>query len=210
MVIKTLKPECQDLALAINEIEGELHVHSQLHHDNVVTLLGAGLTSKGARFVVLERLDGGTLTQCLGYDTRIRDRRRRFWKKRHFSYLDILRCARSMSSAMAYCHSGAVKGGVVLHRDLKPSNIGFTLDGKVKVIDFGLARILDDATPESDEAYVMSGETGSLRYMAPEVADCRPYNHKADVYSFGESFEDVLPLCENLLISHPFQRPRSY
>ena len=63
--------------------------------------------------------------------------------------------------------------------------VGFTLDGTVKVIDFGLARILDNAVPSSDEVYAMSGETGSLRYMAPEVADALPYNHKADVYSFG-------------------------
>ena len=63
--------------------------------------------------------------------------------------------------------------------------IGFTLDGTVKLIDFGLARIVENATV-SNEVYEMSGETGSLRYMAPEVADSKPYNQKADVYSFGE------------------------
>jgi serine/threonine protein kinase len=124
VVVKTLKPECQDVALAINEIEGELSVHSRLHHTNIVELLGAGTTSKGVRFVVLERLDGGTLTQRLGYDTRIRDRRRRFWRKKQFSYLDVLRIARSIAHAMAYCHEEAVPGSVVLHRDLKPDNIG--------------------------------------------------------------------------------------
>jgi serine/threonine protein kinase len=62
---------------------------------------------------------------------------------------------------------------------------GFTLDGTVKLLDFGLAKVVDDATVDSDEVYMMSGETGSLRYMAPEVADGLPYNHTADVYSFG-------------------------
>lgn len=119
-VVKTLKPECQDVALAINEIEGELAVHSRLHHPNIVDLLGAGTTSKGVRFVVLERLDGGTLSQRLGYDNRIRDRRRRFWRKKHFSYLDVLRIARSIAEAMTYCHEEAIPGSVVLHRDLKP------------------------------------------------------------------------------------------
>jgi serine/threonine protein kinase len=109
--------------------------------------------------VVLERLDGGTLTQMLGYDTRIRDRRRRFWKRKNMPYLDVLKCARSMAAAMQYCH--------VLHRDLKPDNVGFTLDGTVKIIDFGLARILENADPQSNEVYTMSGETGSLRYMSP-------------------------------------------
>jgi serine/threonine protein kinase len=55
----------------------------------------------------------------------------------------------------------------------------------MKLIDFGLARILENADPKSNELYTMSGETGSLRYMAPEVAEGLPYNHKADVYSFG-------------------------
>ena len=90
----------------------------------MVGLLGAGLTRKGVRFIVLERLDGGTLTQALGYDTRIRDRRRRFWRKKQFPYLDVLRIARSLASALHYCHKEAVPGSMVLHRDLKPDNIG--------------------------------------------------------------------------------------
>lgn len=99
-------------------------VHAKLNHPNIVSLVGAGTTSKGVRFVVLERLDGGTLTQMLGYDTRIRDRRRRFWKKKQFSYLDVLRTARSIADAMAYCNGEAVPGCMVIHRDLKPDNIG--------------------------------------------------------------------------------------
>ncbi|KAL3809902.1 hypothetical protein ACHAXA_008554 [Cyclostephanos tholiformis] len=162
VVVKTLKPECQDVALAINEIEGELEVHSRLDHPNIVKLIGAGFTPRGVRFVVMERLDGGTLTQLLGYDNRIRDRRRRFWTKRKLSYMDVLKYARSLAEALAYLHGRAIPNVMVLHRDLKPDNI------------------------VSDEVYEMSGETGSLRYMAPEVADCQPYNQKADVYSFGK------------------------
>jgi serine/threonine protein kinase len=124
VVVKTLKPECQDVALAINEIDEELAVHARLNHRNIVSLYGAGTTSKGIRFIVLERLDGGTLTQMLGYDTRIRDRRRRFWRKKHFSFLDLLRIARSIAQAMAYLHEEAIPGSMVLHRDLKPDNIG--------------------------------------------------------------------------------------
>eukprot|EP00529_Nitzschia_sp_RCC80_P010029 CAMPEP_0113488112 /NCGR_PEP_ID=MMETSP0014_2-20120614/25850_1 /TAXON_ID=2857 /ORGANISM="Nitzschia sp." /LENGTH=801 /DNA_ID=CAMNT_0000381817 /DNA_START=334 /DNA_END=2736 /DNA_ORIENTATION=- /assembly_acc=CAM_ASM_000159 len=185
VVVKTLKPECQDVAVAINEIEGELAVHSRLNHPNIVGLVGAGLTSKGVRFIVLERLDGGTLTQMLGYDTRIRDRRRRFWRKKQLAYLDVLRCSRAIASAMQYCHEQAIPKSIVLHRDLKPDNICFSLDGTVKLIDFGLARLLENADPTTNEVYDMSGETGSLRYMSPEVAEGLRYNHKSDVYSFG-------------------------
>jgi serine/threonine protein kinase len=118
-----------------------------------VNLIGAGLTSKGVRFVVLERLDGGTLTQMLGYDTRIRDRRRRFWRKKPFSYADVLNCARSIARAMAYCHKE--KQSLIAWyciRDLKPDNIGFTLNGTVKVLDFGLARIVEHASVHSEES----------------------------------------------------------
>ena len=124
VVVKTLKPECQDVALAINEIEGELEIHSRLDHPNIVKLIGAGYTPRGVRFVVLERLDGGTLTQLLGYDTRIRDRRRRFWAKKKISYMDVLKCARSLAEALAYCHGRAIPNAMVLHRDLKPDNVG--------------------------------------------------------------------------------------
>jgi len=185
VVVKTLKPECQDVAVAINEIELELDIHSKLDHANICSLVGAGTTSKGVRFIVLERLDGGTLTQMLGYDNRIRDRRRRFWRKKQFAFVEVMRFARCIADALNYCHSQAIPGNMCLHRDLKPDNIGFTLDGKVKLLDFGLARIVKNSDSDSNEVYHMSGQTGSLRYMAPEVAKSLPYNQKADVYSFG-------------------------
>jgi serine/threonine protein kinase len=65
------------------------------------------------------------------------------------------------------------------------SLLGFTLDGTVKLLDFGLAKVVEHTTIDCDEVYAMSGETGSLRYMAPEVAEGLPYNYTADVYSFG-------------------------
>jgi serine/threonine protein kinase len=74
--------------------------------------------------------------------------------------------------------------------------LGFTLDGTVMLFDFGLARIVENASV-SNEVYEMSGETGSLRYMAPEVADCQPYNQKADVYSYGKLFWIIYLWCEN-------------
>ncbi|KAL7552696.1 hypothetical protein ACHAWF_015933 [Thalassiosira exigua] len=130
VVVKTLKPECQDVALAINEIEGELEIHSRLDHSNIVKLIGAGFTPRGVRFVVLERLDGGTMTQLLGYDTRIRDRRRRFWTKKKVPYMDVLKCARSLADALAYCHGRAIPNVMVLHRDLKPDNVDSMLAGE--------------------------------------------------------------------------------
>lgn len=72
-------------------------------------------------------------------------------------------------------------------RDLKPDNIGFDICGDVKLFDFGLAKELDETmkTGYCSDFYELSGNTGSLRYMAPEIALSKPYNLTADVYSFG-------------------------
>ena len=62
--------------------------------------------------------------------------------------------------------------------------MGFTSSGHLKLFDFGLCTCVRRRT-RAEEAYDMTGNTGSLRYMAPEVALRRPYNEKGDVYSFG-------------------------
>jgi len=68
--------------------------------------------------------------------------------------------------------------------DIKPDNIGFSADGTIKLMDFGLATCVRQRQ-QSDEAYEMTGYTGSLRYMSPEVAERRPYTEKVDQYSFA-------------------------
>lgn len=72
----------------------------------------------------------------------------------------------------------------VILADLKPDNVGFTADGSLKLFDFGLCTCVQ-AREGSCEGYAMTGTTGSLRYMAPEVALRQIYSEKVDVYSFG-------------------------
>ena len=125
VVIKQLKPEVHDVVSAMDEIEGELRIHSQLDHRNIVSLHGAGHDRNGARFLVLERLDGGTLSQMMGHDTRIRDRRRRFFRKKEkIPYVDVLKYAQQIAAALDYLHRNAIEGSMIIHRDLKPDNIG--------------------------------------------------------------------------------------
>ena len=68
--------------------------------------------------------------------------------------------------------------------DLKPDNVGFTSTGALKLFDFGLVTCVN-RRQDVFSNYAMTGYTGSLRYMAPEVAQRLPYNEKVDVYSYG-------------------------
>ena len=67
---------------------------------------------------------------------------------------------------------------------MKPQNIGFTADKKLKLFDFGLA-VCVKKRRTAEDVYEMTGNTGTLAYMAPEVALRKPYNEKVDVYSFA-------------------------
>jgi len=93
--------------------------------------------------------------------------------------------AYEICSAIHYLHMNGI-----IYRDLKPENVGFDVRDEVKLFDFGLARETNLGSGEAVESsngmlYTMSGDAGSLRWMAPEVAAHQPYNRKVDIYSFG-------------------------
>jgi len=185
VVVKIVKPRARNDPLAIEDLERELRVHASLDHENIVELVGAGLKPQGERFIVLEKLDGGTLSDMLDLNRNRTEKKTDQGVSEPLSYIDVLKHARWLSAALQYCHSKALPGSMILHRDLKPENVAFSADGLLKIIDFGLAKVVENASSDSNDIYVMSGKTGSYRYMSPEVALTEPYNHKADVYSFA-------------------------
>lgn len=190
VMIKTVKLDDNDSATTEQEIEKEIATLSMLDHPNIVKLYGAGYNLQRRRFLILERLDGGTMQQmihtrkCQKNKISYRNFRCRFWMR------DVLRNTSAIARAMEYCHTGNDKY-IIMHRDLKPDNIGFKSDGTLKIMDFGLATIIERKSMYY-KVYEMSGGTGSLRYMAPEVAKHLPYNYKADVYSFGIILYELL------------------
>jgi len=97
--------------------------------------------------------------------------------------------ALDISSAMKYMHDLNI-----IYRDLKPDNLGFDVRGEVKIFDLGLAKELKEFDKLDDGTYKLTGFTGSLRYMAPEVAKSLPYNLSADVYSFAMLFWYMLEM----------------
>lgn len=100
------------------------------------------------------------------------------------SFLNSLRIALALSEALQYLHLDWSSSIQIIHRDLKPDNIGWTSDGVLKLFDFGLSTSIRKNKDKS-ECYKLTGNTGTLRYMAPEVILNRNYNTSVDTYSFG-------------------------
>jgi len=169
VVVKLLREQYKESTVTLKQMRFEQTLLSQLSHPNIVEFVGTGVYN-GVPFTVLERLDE-TLNQRIGGEVRL-------------TMLESLTYAMAIGEALVYIHDEAISGHVTLHRDLKPDNLAFGEAGSVKLIDFGLARSVPRGG-SIDEVYEMTGETGSLRYMAPEVALGMLYNAKADVYSLA-------------------------
>ncbi|KAL1073000.1 hypothetical protein V6Z11_D11G191000 [Gossypium hirsutum] len=92
----------------------------------------------------------------------------------------LLKVAVDVSKGMNYLHQNNI-----IHRDLKTANLLMDENQVVKVADFGVARV-------QSQSGVMTAETGTYRWMAPEVIEHKPYDHKADVFSFGISLWELL------------------
>lgn len=157
---------------SVAEIRHEIAVLAHMHHPRVVQFLGA--CTKGKPWLVLsEFMKNGSVADAL--------------MKLDGERLPLTiagRWAHDIAQGLRYLHER--KPQPVVHRDLKPQNLLIDGSGHVKIADFGLAKVIDQVKLKSmDENYVMTGETGSYRYMAPEVFRHEKYSEKVDVYAFG-------------------------
>lgn len=97
--------------------------------------------------------------------------------------------AQQLAQGMNYLHTCKPP---VLHRDLKPANLLIDHSGVLKISDFGLAKVRPDPKNMETDQFVMTGETGSYRFMAPEVYRHEGYNETVDVYSYAMIFYYLL------------------
>ncbi|XP_075642045.1 serine/threonine-protein kinase 52-like [Castanea sativa] len=160
----------------------EVAVWHKLDHPNVTKFIGASMGTSNLKFplknesgeghnplpsraccVVVEYLPGGTLKKFL-----IRNVRKKL------AFKVVIQIALDLSRGLGYLHSKKI-----VHRDVKTENMLLDSQRTLKIADFGVARV------EAQNPKDMTGETGTLGYMAPEVLDGKPYNRKCDVYSFG-------------------------
>lgn len=161
----------------------ETQILSVVSHPNIIKLRGSnkhGLLEP-SYFIVLDRLystlhdkmeEWGKKTGKLhGLVKRVKNKK---------SLKEKLGIAYNIACALAYLHTLRI-----VHRDVKPDNIGFDHKGELKLFDFGLACELRKEYRDGNGLYQMTGNTGSRRYMAPEVAREEAYNHTVDIYSLG-------------------------
>ena len=170
--------------------EREAEVLATLNHPNIAAVYGFE-ESADASGIVLELVEGPTLAE------RIEGLRA---KSSGLPMEEALPIARQIGDAMLAAHE---KG--IIHRDLKPANIKITPDGKVKVLDFGLAKLADPrgvdsginvtALPTITSPAMMTGAgviLGTAAYMSPEQARARPVDARADIWAFGAVLYEML------------------
>ncbi|MFO0617174.1 MAG: serine/threonine-protein kinase [Polyangiaceae bacterium] len=192
VAIKILHPETEDFPELVERFEREAVAGAHVSHPNVAAASDMGTFDQGSYFLVLEYVKGSTLRELIARDAPMGPSR-------------VLRLSKQLASALAAIHARGI-----VHRDLKPRNVMVTdpPEEKVKLIDFGLARVeLDSVSPVDDEVDPLKRSLsaagvvfGTVGYMAPETAlGMRAVNKRSDLYSLG-----VL-MYEMLAKEHPFK-----
>ena len=171
VAVKILPQSLSNDPVFLSRFRREAQALAKLDHPNIVTVFGSGVAD-GLCYIVMEYIDGTTLREAMA--------------AKAVDPASALRIVPQICDALAYAHDHGI-----VHRDIKPENILLGIGGKIKVVDFGLAKLSDD-----DRAQTMLTATGArlgtLRYMAPEQLDGTPVDHRADVYSLGVVFYEML------------------
>ncbi|KAK1267065.1 Serine/threonine-protein kinase HT1 [Acorus gramineus] len=188
VAVKRILPSLSDDRLVIQDFRHEVKLLVKLRHPNIVQFLGA-VTERKPLMLITEYLRGGDLHQYLK-------------EKGSLSPLTAVNFALDIARGMAYLHN---EPNVIIHRDLKPRNVLLVNSNAdhLKVGDFGLSKLI--RVQNSHDVYKMTGETGSYRYMAPEVFRHRKYDKKVDVFSFAMILYEMLEGDPPLVNLEPYE-----
>jgi serine/threonine-protein kinase len=145
----------------------EGQILARLAHPHIAQLLDAGVSTRGNPFLVLELVDGQPIDRyCDEHRLDVRARLRLF--------LDVL-------DAVGHAHAS-----LIVHRDIKPSNVLVSADGSVKLLDFGIAKLLRDDEPGGGAVLTLDGGTAfTPAFAAPEQIQDQPVSTATDVYALG-------------------------
>jgi serine/threonine protein kinase len=151
----------------------ERDILAALTHPHIARLYDAGVTPQGQPYLALEYVEGEPLLAWC-------DRRRLGLRERVELYLQVL-------AAVQYAHTQ-----LVVHRDLKPSNILVTPDGEVKLLDFGIAKLLIEGQAKETELTQLGGRALTPQYASPEQLTGNAIGTASDVYSLGVLLYELL------------------
>jgi serine/threonine-protein kinase len=177
IALKTLPAEKIGQAERKQRFLIEAQAASRLNHPNIVTIYDV-LEESGVCFIAMEYVAGTTLeVACAG---------------RGLPLKDAVKYAAEIADALSAAHTAGI-----IHRDLKPANIIITADGRVKLLDFGLAKLTDPMTPAAEaETAGLRTNTGAIMgtaaYMSPEQAEGRELDARSDIFSFGLVLYEML------------------
>lgn len=181
VAIKVIHPQAENPQLHAALLR-EARLASSLNHAGIVTIYDI-LLSSGTTCVVMEFVRGTPLKKLI--------------PENGFAVERALTLAMAIGDAIAAAHAAGI-----IHRDLKPENILVREDGQIKILDFGLAKLLrQEARGEQTQVESIFGGSavGTIGYMAPEQARAEAIDERADVFSFG------VILCQMLTGKLPFQ-----
>ncbi len=164
VAIKALHPHLMQDAEAKERFRREATTIAALDHPNIVKIFDYSLDEKGDQYIVMEYVDGPTLSQ--------------FLSTRHIRFPEIASCVGiQIAKALKHAHSQGV-----VHRDLKPENIMINKgDGALKLTDFGIARLMSGQRSLT----ITSAVIGSPAYMSPEVIEGGEADIRSDIFSLG-------------------------
>jgi predicted Ser/Thr protein kinase len=170
VALKVLPVEMAENAERRRRFEREAQAVAALNHPGIVTIYSVEHDA-GRSFLTMELVEGRTLEQAVPAGG--------------LPLAQFLRIAIQLADAMNAAHERGI-----LHRDLKPGNVMLTKDGRIKVLDFGLAKLADVAPAAALNVQgpltTSSGQiVGTLSYMAPEQAEGRTIDHRADIFGLG-------------------------
>ena len=168
VAIKTLKFELEG-GSAVSRFRQERQILAHLEHPNIARLLDGGTTEQGTPYIVLEYVAGVPIVD--------------WCEQQRLSIGERLKLFRQVCDAVQYAHQH-----LVVHRDIKPANIMVTPDGLPKLLDFGIAKLLDEGGGDGVPAFTATAAGAHLMtpdYASPEQVRGEPVSTATDVYSLG-------------------------
>jgi len=162
-----------DTDSVLRRFRNERQILANLDHPNIARLLDGGTTADGLPYFVMEYIEGVPVNVYCDAQT--------------LSIIERLELFRTICAAVQYAHQN-----LVIHRDIKPSNILVTADGTPKLLDFGIAKLLDPASVENAEATQTAFRVMTPEYASPEQLRGQNVTTTSDVYSLGVLLYELL------------------